>query len=55
MSESNHNKTETAPPHVQLVQLATAYWTSRIIYVAAKLSLADRLAKGPKAPRLLPG
>lgn len=34
------------PPHAQLVQMGTAHWTSHILYVAAKLSLADHLAKG---------
>jgi hypothetical protein len=47
MPENNHSETETAPPHAQLVQMAMAYWTSRIVYVAAKLGLADHLAKGP--------
>lgn len=36
------------PPHAQLVQMATAHWMSHILYVAAKLSLADHLASGPK-------
>ncbi|HWF60993.1 MAG TPA: hypothetical protein VN666_11890 [Nitrospira sp.] len=35
------------PPHVQLVQMGTAHWVSYILYVTAKLSLADHLAKGP--------
>jgi hypothetical protein len=39
---------QTLPPHVQLVQMASAYWVSRLLYVAAKLGLADRLADGPK-------
>ena len=37
------------PPHVQLVQLATSYWPPRMLYVAAKLGLADRLADGPRS------
>lgn len=36
------------PPHAQLVHMATAHWMSHILYVAAELSLADHLAKGPK-------
>jgi hypothetical protein len=28
--------------------MAHAHWVSRIVYVAAKLSLADQLANGPK-------
>jgi hypothetical protein len=39
--------THTAlPPHAQLVQMGTAHWMSHVLYVAAKLSLADHLAKG---------
>ncbi|MDF0675523.1 MAG: methyltransferase [Nitrospira sp.] len=34
-------------PHAQLVQMGTAHWVSHILYVTAKLSLADHLAKGP--------
>src|SRR6478672_4099971 len=34
------------PPHAQLVQMATAHWMSHVLYVAAKLGLADHLAKG---------
>ena len=51
MPENNHGTTETAPPHAQLVQMAMAHWVSHIIYVAAKLSLADHLANGPKLRR----
>src|SRR5690242_14210760 len=36
------------PPHAQLVQMASAYWVSCIVYAAAKLGLADHLAAGPK-------
>jgi hypothetical protein len=32
-----------------LAQMITAYWTSRAIYVAATLSVADRLADGPRS------
>jgi hypothetical protein len=48
MPENNHDETQTPPPHAQLAQMATAYWVSDIVYVAAKLSLADHLAEGPK-------
>src|SRR5262245_62200810 len=37
------------PPHMQLVQMSSAFWVSRILYVAAKLGLADLLASGPKS------
>ena len=38
----------TAPPHAQLIQMATAYWGSRAVYVAARLGLADHLAGQPR-------
>jgi hypothetical protein len=37
------------PPHVQLIQMGTAYWISRLVYTAADLGLADLLAAGPKS------
>ena len=36
------------PPHARLIQMATAYWVSRLLYATAKYGLADRLADGPK-------
>jgi hypothetical protein len=55
MTENNHNTNDTMPPYAQLVQMATAHWVSHIIYVAAKLGLADHLAKGPKSADELAG
>jgi O-methyltransferase domain/Dimerisation domain len=55
MTEKNANKTSTPPPHVQLIEMATAHWISRIVYVAAKLSLADHLAAGAKSADELAG
>jgi hypothetical protein len=55
MPENNHDETQTPPPHAQLAQMATAYWVSDIVYVAAKLSLADHLAEGPKTAEELAG
>lgn len=43
------------PPHAQLVQMGMAHWVSHIIYVAAKLSLADHLGKGPMTAEQLAG
>jgi hypothetical protein len=37
------------PPHVQLIQMGTASWVSAMVFVAAKLGLADYLADGPKS------
>ena len=42
----------TKPPHTQLIEMATAHWVSRIVYVAAKLDLADHLAKPKSADEL---
>lgn len=41
------------PPHAQLVQMAMAHWASTILYVTAKLNLADHLADGPKSAAAL--
>lgn len=49
------NKAEIAPPHVQLIQMGTAYWVSRVVFVAAELGLADRLAEEPKSAADLAG
>jgi len=46
---NNNNKSETPPPHAQLIQMAMAHWVSHIVRVATQLSLADHLAKGPKS------
>jgi hypothetical protein len=42
------------PPHVQLIQMGTAYWASSIVYAAAEIGLADHLAQ-PKSARELAG
>ncbi len=55
MQEKNDIKNEAAPPHAELVQMAMAFWTSRIVYVAAKLRLADHLSKGRKSADALAG
>ncbi|HEY5813263.1 MAG TPA: methyltransferase [Terrimicrobiaceae bacterium] len=55
MSGNDHEKIGTVPPHAQLIQMAVAIFTARIVYVAAKLNLADHLAKGPKSAEALAG
>ena len=35
-------------PQDQMARMITGYWVSQMIYVAAKLGLADRLADGPE-------
>ena len=52
MAESHLSKTETPPPHAQLVQMATAHWVSHIVYIAAKLGLADHLVRPKRADEL---
>lgn len=37
------------PLHAQLIQLGTGHWLSKLIYTAAKLDIADKLADGPKS------
>lgn len=36
------------PPHAQVIQMATAYWVSRAVYVVAKLGIADLLHDQPR-------
>lgn len=49
MSENGHSGAEEVPPHAQLIEMGTAYFVSRLVFVAAKLGLADHLADGPKS------
>ena len=49
MPENNHSNVPTPSPHAQLIQMAMAHWISHIVYVAAKLGLADHLANGSKS------
>ena len=39
---------QSTAPHIQLVQMGTAYWVSRVVYAAARLGLADHLESGAK-------
>jgi hypothetical protein len=45
--KTSEAKDENPPPPV-LFRMATAYWLSQAIYVAAKLGIADLLNEGPK-------
>jgi Dimerisation domain len=40
--------TQDLPPAVAVRHMATAYWVSDALHVAASLGIADRLASGPK-------
>src|SRR5262245_15727211 len=55
MAMNGNSNPDAPPPHVQLIQMATAHWVSHIVYVAAKLSLSDHLANGPKSSDELAG
>ena len=44
---ATHNEGSTSPP--VLFQMATGFWLSQAIYVAAKLGLADLLKDGPQS------
>ncbi|HJT66174.1 MAG TPA: methyltransferase [Pyrinomonadaceae bacterium] len=43
----------TLPPQLQMIQFITGFWTSRALYVAAKLGIADLLQSGPKTAQEL--
>jgi len=55
MTENLHSTPQGTPPHAQLIEMAMSHWVSHIAYVAAKLSLADHLAQGPKSADELAG
>src|ERR1700758_3147282 len=48
MAETVRAKTEAQPPQAQLIQMATAHWVSRLLYIAAHMNLADRLSETPR-------
>ncbi len=54
MSTAQQTQAEI-PPHAQLIEMVTSSWISKIVYIAAKLDLADRLADGPKSAGELAG
>jgi hypothetical protein len=47
--------TNALPPHVQMIQMGTAYWLSSLVYTAAKIGLADHLANGARSASDLAG
>ena len=46
---------QSLPPHVQLIQMGAANVVANVVYVAAKLGLADQLADGPRSAAELAG
>src|SRR4051794_5583766 len=55
MTDNKNCQPEKQPPHAQIVQMATPYWGSQIVFVAAKLRLADHLAEKPQSADELAG
>ncbi len=55
VGEEVSRRGDALPPHVLVIQMATAFWVSRVVYAAAKLGLADRLADGPRSAAELAG
>jgi hypothetical protein len=41
ISAETSGNTSQVPPHAQVIQMATAYWVSRALYVSAELGIAD--------------
>src|SRR5215470_13553413 len=54
-TENERNVAQPAPPHAQLIQMATGHVVSQILYAAAELGLADHLAQGCKSADELAG
>ena len=40
-------QTNALSPPVQMLQFITGYWVSKLVYVAARLKIADHLSDGP--------
>jgi hypothetical protein len=49
MSDQPESEPDATIAPFALVQLATGYWLSQAIYVAAKVGIADLLAQGPRS------
>ena len=49
MSDVARPQAGVLPPHAQLIQMATAPWAFRLVYVAAELKLPDLLAAGARS------
>jgi len=54
-ASTTHAAATVTPPQVQLIQMGTAYWVSKILYATARLGVADHLAPGPKSAAELAG
>jgi hypothetical protein len=49
MTDDHPNPPDAPPAHAQVIQMGLSYWVSRALYAAAKLGLADKLARGPRS------
>jgi O-methyltransferase len=43
------------PVHVEMIRMATGHWLATLVYVAAKIGLADHLVAGPRSAEDLSG
>ena len=50
---SPKNEMQPSPANIHLMQLTTAYWTSRCLHVVAELGLADHLSDEPQSTESL--
>jgi O-methyltransferase domain/Dimerisation domain len=55
MAEIANGNVGSPPPHTQLIQMGMGYIPARILYIAAKMGLADLLADEPKSAAELAG
>jgi hypothetical protein len=55
MSDAQSLSADAPPAHAQLVQMASAYWVSRVVHAATELGLADHLSAGPQTAEILAG
>jgi hypothetical protein len=55
MAVSEKGNGGAPPPHAQVIQMGIGFITSRVLYIAAKLGLADLLADGAKSAAELAG
>jgi hypothetical protein len=55
MSDTPQAAPQPLPPHIQLSLMSRAFMTTRLLYAAAKLELADQLANGPKSAAEIAG
>jgi hypothetical protein len=55
MSVHGETASRAVPPHVELIQMGTGAWVNAVVYAAAKIGVADRLAAGPRNAAELAG